>query len=69
MSSLPIPTCCNHCDFHSGQRGMDRCAKCGGTGSQLLAANQRFPNTEQGYKAAIAAIDAAQQESPPCPVE
>lgn len=42
---------CEHCDFSSGTRGMDRCAKCGGTGSQLVlrATGQRFPNTEAGF--------------------
>ena len=51
---------CRHCDFGSGQRGMDRCAKCDGTGSQFVVVDvygQRrvFPNTERGYKSACEA--------------
>jgi hypothetical protein len=51
----PIPQVCPHCDFGSGQRGMDRCAKCDGSGSVFLVKGKLFPNTEDGFKAAVAA--------------
>lgn len=43
---------CSHCDFSGGTRGMDRCSKCDGTGSQLLhtPSGQLYPNTEEGWK-------------------
>lgn len=43
------------CDFSSGTRGMDRCARCDGTGSRLLfvikGEARYFPNTRVGYEA------------------
>ena len=44
---------CLFCDFSSGTRGMDRCAKCAGTGSGFYADARFFPNTKEGYSAAI----------------
>jgi hypothetical protein len=46
---------CGHCDFGTGQRGMDSCGRCDGTGSQLFVRGMpnRFPNTEQGYGDAL----------------
>lgn len=43
---------CGHCDFSAGTRGMDRCVRCDGTGSQLIirVTGERFPNTEAGWK-------------------
>lgn len=52
----PVPKQCSHCDFGTGQRGMDSCGKCGGTGSVFWVAQQRFPNTESGYMAARALL-------------
>lgn len=46
---------CGHCDFSSGSRGMDRCGKCDGTGSVFVVGDQRFPNTLNGYQAALEA--------------
>lgn len=43
------PSGCPFCDFSSGQRGMDRCAKCDGTGSVFLVNGRRFANTLEGY--------------------
>lgn len=42
---------CGLCDFSSGTRGMDRCAKCDGTGSRLLhlPTGDSYPNTERGW--------------------
>ena len=44
------------CDFSGGTRGMDRCARCDGTGSRLFVCigdeAHYFPNTEPGYKQA-----------------
>ena len=47
---------CHHCDFGSGQRGMDRCGKCDGTGAQWAYGAQRFVGTSAGH---IQALDAA----------
>ena len=55
----PGPRQCSHCDFGSGQRGMDRCSKCDGTGSVFFVAGQKFPNTEAGYLAARAILSGA----------
>lgn len=48
----PKPIGCT-CDFSSGTRGMDRCYKCDGTGSRLLASAgndlRYFPNTREGW--------------------
>jgi hypothetical protein len=53
---------CGHCDFGTGQRGMDRCAKCDGTGSVFIVGQRRFPNTKEGYEAACAALTATELE-------
>ncbi len=45
---------CGHCDFSSGTRGMDRCVKCDGAGSVFIV-GKRFPNTRDGYEAALEA--------------
>jgi DnaJ-class molecular chaperone len=45
----PTPRMCTHCDFGMGHRGMDWCAKCGGTGSVFRVRDQVFPNTREGY--------------------
>lgn len=47
---------CPHCDFGSGQRGMDRCGRCDGTGSVFWVLGQRFPNTKRGYEMARAIL-------------
>lgn len=47
------PITCHHCDFGSGQRGMDRCSKCGGTGSGFWANGSFYPNTKEGHDAAV----------------
>jgi hypothetical protein len=52
------------CDFSGGTRGMDRCGRCGGTGSRFLVVVKQddgdqtfyFPNTKRGYEAAKAKI-------------
>jgi hypothetical protein len=49
----PRPIRCRHCDFGTGQRGMDRCPKCDGTGSQLVYRGRLYPNTKEGYDRAI----------------
>ena len=43
---------CWHCDFSMGTRGMDRCYKCDGTGSQIfhIPSKAFYPNTEDGWK-------------------
>lgn len=43
------PVGCDACDFCSGQRGMDTCGKCDGTGSVFWVNRRRFPNTKAGY--------------------
>jgi len=43
---------CPHCDFGTGQRGMDRCAKCSGVGSVFIVLDILFDNTEKGYREA-----------------
>ena len=47
------------CDFSGGYRGMDRCSRCDGTGSRFLVTTEAgplyFPNTKEGYEAALAA--------------
>lgn len=45
----PEPYGCPYCDFGLGRRGMDRCAKCDGTGSIFKIGLVPYPNTEQGY--------------------
>jgi hypothetical protein len=51
----PHPVRCNICDFGSGQRGMDRCSTCDGTGSMFVVNGRRFPNTEEGFNKALEA--------------
>lgn len=53
--SEPKPTTCPFCDFGSGMRGMDRCAKCDGTGSVFRVGLRTFPNTKEGYDEAVVA--------------
>lgn len=55
--SDPIPEYCDRCDFSSGQRGMDRCAECDGTGSIFRVKGKTFPNTLAGYAWALAAME------------
>lgn len=50
----PQPKACWRCDFASGYRGMDRCHICDGTGSVFLVKGSYFPNTEAGFRAAVA---------------
>jgi len=45
----PMAQGCHRCDFGSGQRGMDRCATCDGTGSVFRVGAHYYPNTEDGY--------------------
>ena len=44
------------CDFSGGTRGMDRCHRCGGTGSRFIVVENGnpfyFPNTRKGYESA-----------------
>jgi hypothetical protein len=52
------PRICPYCDFGTGRRGMDRCAKCDGTGSVFAVADGHggvrfFPNTKEGYDKAV----------------
>lgn len=49
------PLGCDDCDFGGGTRGMDRCAKCDGTGSLFFVNGRTYPNTKSGYIAACAA--------------
>lgn len=58
--SEPKPRACPHCDFSSGQRGMDRCGLCKGTGSVFLAGGRYYANTKEGFEAAVK----AQEKSP-----
>ena len=44
----PIAIACRAYCFQ-GQRGMDTCSKCGGTGSQLFYKGEYAPNTEEGW--------------------
>ena len=53
----PQPQVCPHCDFGSGQRGMDRCAKCDGSGSVFIVKGKLYPNTENGFKEALTAFE------------
>jgi ribosomal protein L37AE/L43A len=53
----PKPRACPHCDFSCGQRGMDRCHVCDGTGSVFLAGGRYHPNTEKGFNAAVRALE------------
>ena len=48
----PKPATCPHCDFGTGQRGMDSCGKCDGVGSVFFVNGKMFPNTKEGYIAA-----------------
>jgi hypothetical protein len=43
---------CWHCDFASGRRGCDRCAKCAGTGSVFWNYGRSYPYTPDGEKRA-----------------
>lgn len=52
----PRPHVCPHCDFGSGRRGMDRCSRCEETGSVFYVGQEMFPNTIEGYEAAVAAL-------------
>jgi len=47
-----VATSCIHCDFASDHRGMDRCGKCDGTGSQFMhiPTGERYPNTKTGWE-------------------
>lgn len=54
----PKPTSCPHCDFSGGTRGMDRCSKCDGTGSVFRVGGRYYPNTKEGYEAAVKAANA-----------
>lgn len=59
----PKARTCHRCDFGSGQRGMDRCATCKGTGSVFRVGTQYYPNTETGYvEAAKAEVRAMKKE-------
>ena len=49
----PKAVACTHCDFGGGTRGMDRCAKCDGTGSVFRVGWVTYPNTKQGYIDAV----------------
>lgn len=55
--TFPMPGVCPHCDFGTGQRGMDSCGKCQGTGSIFRVKGKLYPNTEDGYKRAFAALN------------
>jgi hypothetical protein len=44
------------CDFSCGRRGMDRCPRCGGTGSMLRVDKLYWPNNERGYMAALTKV-------------
>lgn len=50
---VPVAYPCGRCDFSSGQRGMDRCSACGGTGSVFKVLALSFPNTKEGYEKAL----------------
>ncbi len=50
MATEPKPTACPIC--FQGYRGMDRCAKCDGTGSIFIVGGKSFPNTKDGYEKA-----------------
>lgn len=47
---------CHHCDFSMGTRGMDRCARCDGTGSVFWVYGRSYPNTEAGFHRALTAL-------------
>jgi hypothetical protein len=47
----PKPSTCPIC-FGMGYRGMDRCNRCGMTGSVFVVGDERFPNTKEGYEQA-----------------
>lgn len=53
MADILKPTACGHCDFGSGTRGMDRCAKCDGAGSVFRVGDKSFANTRDGYEEAL----------------
>lgn len=53
----PKSITCFRCDFGSGQRGMDFCGRCGGTGSGFHVGPKFFPNTKQGYINATCALN------------
>jgi len=59
MTDEPKARHCPHCDFSCGQRGMDRCHICDGTGSVFLVNGKYYPNTKDGYEKA--------KESHKCP--
>lgn len=58
----PKSTICFHCDFDSGQREMDRCHHCDGTGSLLWAGKRAFPNTKEGYRQAVYVLNDPEHE-------
>lgn len=58
MSDEPKPSTCRVCSG-MGYRGMDRCNWCDTTGSVFVVAGERFPNTEEGYRAAKRALKKA----------
>ena len=44
------PQTCWHCDFFGcGQRGMDRCPRCDGTGSVFIVGGATYPHTRDGF--------------------
>lgn len=54
------PHSCPFCDFSSGYRGMDRCAKCDGTGSIFRVGTRVFSNTREGHDGALAILASPQ---------
>lgn len=58
----PKPLVCFHCDFGSGQRGMDSCRKCDGTGSIFLVGRRAFSNTREGYLEAVYAANHCEED-------
>lgn len=46
--------CPRHCD--GGMRGCDACNHCGTTGSGFYLDRKFYPNTEEGWKAALVAV-------------
>lgn len=54
------PHSCPFCDFSSGYRGMDRCAKCDGTGSIFRVGTRVFSNTREGHGGALAILASPQ---------
>lgn len=61
----PKATTCFRCDFGSGQRGMDSCPTCDGTGSIFRVGKKAFPNTQEGYREAVYALNDPEGEREP----